>query len=371
MTMSRLPDMKWARGPARPFIIPLFIPHSGCPHTCVFCDQSAITGTRPAAPDPRAMARAIDRHLRYRGPHRSRTEIAFYGGNFLGQGDRRTRQLLEVAQAFVDDGRCDGIRFSTRPDTINAERLDRLAPYTVSTIEIGAQSMTDSVLACADRGHTAADTRHAVTALQQRSYRCGIQMMTGLPGSTTASDLDTGRQIADMAPDMVRIYPTVVLKHSRLARWAAAGSYRPVSLDRAVRTAARLLQMFRYRGIEVIRLGLQADEMLTGPAGIVAGPYHPAFGHLVVSRLYLETIRRVMKQVPDGRRRIRIRVHPRCISRARGQHNANILTIERQYRHCQFSVDSDPELMEDQITVAGMAPVSVFERTDSPEAGPP
>jgi histone acetyltransferase (RNA polymerase elongator complex component) len=133
----------------------------------------------------------------------------------------------------------DSIRFSTRPDTITPEHLNIISGYPVETVELGVQSMDDHVLVLAERGHSAADTVRAVELLKEHEYNIGLQMMVGLPGDNEARSLTTAEKIAAMQPDFVRIYPTLVVNKSKLARWYQNGTYAPLSLAEAVTRVKR------------------------------------------------------------------------------------------------------------------------------------
>ncbi len=334
--------------PSRPLIIPVFIPQAGCPHRCVFCDQTAITRTAPAIPDPAAIAETV---LTFRAGARKERHpvgIAFYGGNFLGLADPVLRSLLAAAQEQVRGGLVHSIRFSTRPDTIDDRRLDLLSDFSVGDVEIGAQSMDDRVLALSGRGHTADQTRRAVALLKTRGVRVGIQMMVGLPGDGPAVTAATGQAIADLLPDFVRIYPTVVLKGSALARRFREGRYEPPSLTDAVERTAALRLLFESRGIPVIRTGLQASADLAPGAAIEAGPYHPAFGHLVLSKIFLDlAVEAVGEWRAAGgasRADIELRTHPRRTDALRGMGNENLRVLEREPGVRSVRVGSDPML---------------------------
>lgn len=339
-----------------PLVVPVFLPHAGCPHRCVFCDQYAITRTRASLPGLEDVAARIRRFLSL-ARSRDRVEISFYGGNFLGLAPGICREWLTMAQGFVDTGTVHGIRFSTRPDTVTPETLDWLRPFRVRTVEIGAQSMDDEVLAASRRGHSAADTERAVALLRERGHAVGLQMMVGLPGQTDDGALETGRRLADLGPDFVRIYPTVVLADSVLARWMAEGRYRPLDLDRAVTLTAALYRIFADRGIPVARMGLQADEALER-TGVVAGPWHPAFGHLVHCALFLDRTIRALEAagfssvVPRDRKTgVRVAVHSRNLSRARGHRNTHIDRLRRLFGLEEVVVAADPSAGPEEIRV--------------------
>jgi len=334
---------------SRPFIIPIFIPHAGCPHQCVFCNQRAITGAKSKKPSPAAIRIQIADFLRYKRKHRSLTEVAYYGGNFLGLITDDIEVLLFEAGRFVQTGKVDGIRFSTRPDTIDLTQLDLIKPYPVSTVELGVQSMDDHVLSMARRGHSAADTIKAVDLLKKRNYQIGLQIMIGLPGDSPEKALVTAKKIAALQPDFVRIYPTVVLEHSFLAQMYRQRKYWPPSLASSVSLAKKLFLYFKENNIAVVRMGLQAAEDLDSGAAILAGPYHPAFGHLVYSEIFLDTARSMLDKHKSNCDRVTIKVHPRSISRMRGLKNQNIAILKRDYNIRSITITPDSSLSKDTV----------------------
>jgi len=310
-------------------IIPFFIPHDGCPHQCVFCDQKRITG-RAAAPDPASLPGTIREHFasqkRDSGAEPGPAEVAFYGGTFTSLAVGVLRSYLEQVRPFIATGAVRSIRVSTRPDAIDADILTLLAKYHVATVELGAQSMDDEVLRRSGRGHIADQTREAVRLLKEHGFRVGIQLMPGLPADTPATFHRTVGEVIGLGPDLVRIYPALVLSGTPLERLYRDGQYRPLSLDDAVTLCADAAERFRHAGIEVARMGLQSAEELERTGTIVAGPWHPAFGQLVASQIYLGRMRTLLAERNDAD----LLVHPDDLSTALGQHRANIdaLTAE-------------------------------------------
>lgn len=335
----------------RPFIIPFFIPNIGCPHRCVYCNQTSITGYSNACLLGQLQER-IGEFLRFKKADRGEAEIAFYGGNFLGLEGSQIKPLLDEAQKFIDNGQVRCIRFSTRPDTITEENLEALSPYAVGTVELGAQSMDNRVLALSRRGHTVDDTVTSVLRLRDHGLGVGLQIMPGLPGDTPESIIETGERTAELQPDCVRIYPTVVVKNTVLERWYDEGSFKPISLADAVELTKRLYMIFKTRGIPVIRMGLQATSSLLDAGGVVAGPFHPAFGHLVYSALFLElAIRELERQAPLPDR-IVLRANPLDVSKLRGLKNENIRQLAQRFRLNDLRVIPDPAVAEETVKVA-------------------
>ncbi len=335
----------------RPFIIPIFLSHVGCPHRCAFCNQTAITGVKQAVISAEKLYLKIKEFLDISTRQRRPVQIAFYGGNFLGLEKDDIHGLLYEASKFVTNGRVDSIRFSTRPDTIRYEKLDILSDYPISTVEIGVQSMDDQVLALANRGHNSLHTKKAIELLKERNYEIGVQMMVGLPGDDETKSETTARKLVDLSPDFIRIYPTIVLANSRLAQWYQSGTYTPWSLERSITLVKNLYLLFRKRNIPVIRMGLQSSKDLENGTTIVAGPYHPAFGHLVFSEIFLDMATDIMKAERLSHKSITIKVHPRSISKMRGFKNKNVERLKRKFHLNSLKIVPDFAIAEDRLKI--------------------
>jgi histone acetyltransferase (RNA polymerase elongator complex component) len=331
----------------RPFIIPVYMPHAGCPHRCAFCNQTLIANRAKDLPSEKSVAADIARFLTYHQPHHEAPQISFYGGTFLGIEKARILKFLGIAEGFVSRGQAASIRFSTRPDTITQEILEVIQRFSVKTVELGVQSMDDTVLKLSLRGHTALDTRRAVALLKERGYAIGLQMMVGLPGQDASSAMTTALEIAGLLPDFVRIYPTIVLKNSRLEAWYQDGTYHPLSLGAAVNQTKNLLKLFRDKRIPVIRMGLQASESLDFDRSIVAGPYHPAFGHLVYSNLFFDKAATQLALETAPIDKAVFFVHPNSIPKMRGLKNANIKGLKKRYRINQIELVADASVSDE------------------------
>lgn len=306
-------------------IIPVFIPHAGCPHQCVFCNQKTISGQQENGIE--AARKQIEKYKAWT-QNSPDNEIAFYGGSFTALPITFQEQLLQLGKEYLQSGLVGSLRLSTRPDYINEEELTLLAKYQVQTVELGAQSLEDRVLELTERGHTAADVVNAVTLLKKYKFKVGLQLMQGLPGQEEAGFSDTVEQVLALKPALVRLYPVLVIKQTPLAASFAKGTYEPLSLDDAVRWCAMAYERFTTAGIQVVRMGLQPDEELCTPGNILAGPFHPAFGELVKSYIYKIKIQNVIAQLPQGDYTIVINVPPPLTSIVRGQHNSNVKTWE-------------------------------------------
>ncbi len=313
----------------RPLIIPIFIPHAGCPHRCLFCDQEKITAQPRQLTDPQQVRKTLDAAIHAKGFDPSRnTELAFYGGTFTGLKKARMESLLKAAAPYVRAGVVQSIRISTRPDSLDEERLRILKTYGVATVELGAQSMSDRVLALSQRGHCAEDTIRAVRMLKDHGFKVGIQLMPGLPGDSREEFSVTIKKVLALKPHMARLYPALVIKGTGLARMHGEGSYRPFSLGEAVSVCVESVLLLEGNGIPVIRIGLMSSPSLLEKGRIVSGPWHPAFGFLVRSAIHLRGIAPDLP-VPGDAEQIRIHVPMREIPLVRGYKNRGIRKIEQ------------------------------------------
>ena len=312
---------------ARAFILPVFVPHWGCPHACVFCNQRRISG---AAMPARAedVKKAIQEAAAFL-PKGGKRQLAFYGGSFTAIPVPEQEALLGAAKEAMDRGEIDSIRLSTRPDAIDETVLSRLKAYGAETIELGAQSMDDRVLRLTERGHTARDVERASKLVKDAGFQLILQMMTGLPGSSDESDIETARRLIALGPDGVRVYPTVIVRDTALCDMWRAGEYKEHTVEDAVRVCAKIVPLFEKAGIPVIRLGLNPTDELSGGAA-VAGAYHPALGELVKSRILLEKARALLKGTEPGSR-VTLLVGRGKASQMAGQHRENIRRLTEEY----------------------------------------
>jgi histone acetyltransferase (RNA polymerase elongator complex component) len=268
--------------------IPIFVPHLGCPHRCVFCNQWQSSGEKKI-PDGEFIKEKIELYLSTIPDSVERIEVAFFGGSFSGIEPEKQEEFLKAAYRFKKAGFIQAIRLSTRPDYIDEEKLRLLKSYEAETVELGVQSFSDRVLAASQRGHTVSDTYKAIDLLKSNGFNLVIQLMPGLPGETTESSIRSAEIAASLKPDSVRIYPTVVLDKTRLAEMYHTGQYRALSMEEAVEICKEMLLIFSEQGIPVIRIGLHPFSE-DAKESIIDGPYHPAFGFLVKSRIKREVM---------------------------------------------------------------------------------
>lgn len=326
-------------------VIPFFLAGEGCPHRCLYCDQQRSSpGLAP--PSPADVEAGLGAGL---GPRPG--QVAFYGGTFTLLPRPRQAALLAAVKPFLDQGLVAGLRVSTRPDALEEDELEFLARHGVDTIEIGAQSFDDRVLKATGRGHDAGVTRRAARAVKARGFKLGLQLLPGLPAEDAASLELTTRAALELAPDFVRIYPALVVRGTGLARFFAAGAYRPWTLEEAVERVALMYQRFVGRGIPVIRLGLMHQPGLEKE--VLAGPLHPSLGHLVKCRVFFNGLGRALRECPPPEGRAAFAVPARRLSEALGHRRGHLSALARLFGLQSVEITPNQDLPLDVFSYQG------------------
>lgn len=339
-------------------MIPFFIPHVGCPHVCTFCNQSRITETVGIGHlTPEYIASTIKDYV---GDSKNDKfwEVCFYGGSFSAIDQKLQKQLLKPAYEALQSGLIDSIRCSTRPDAVSDGQLELLCSLGMKTIELGVQSMDDTVLSLAKRGHTSDDVKVAVHQLRQFRFNVGLQILPGLLGDSWSTIIKTAVEIAKLKPDFVRIYPVLVIEHTELAEQYKSGIYTPLSLERALQYCSFLKTWFESHHITVIRTGLQSTEELDTGHSLLAGPYEPAMGELVSNEQWRQRIEYCMNEHTEYfEETIKAVVvkYPRSLtSKVRGLKKRNVEYFKNMYKDITFTWRENNDIDTVQCSIDGM-----------------
>ncbi|AUN15337.1 radical SAM protein [[Clostridium] sordellii] len=335
-------------------IIPIFVPHRGCPHDCIFCNQKKITGvsTDITSDDVRNI---IEEYLKTIDKDAS-VEVAFFGGSFTAIDIDIQRNLLSVAKEYVDKNIIDDIRMSTRPDCINDEILTMLKEYKVSIIELGVQSLDDKVLIDSVRGHSDKDVFESAKLIKKYGINLGLQMMIGLPSDTEEKCIYTAKKFIDLKPDCVRVYPTLVVKETGLEKLLQENKYNPFSLEESIDIVKKVLVLFYINNVNVIRVGLQATEDIAIGKEVLAGPYHPAYRELVESKMYGDYIEYLIKKY-NAKKNIDVLVNKKNVSRILGNKKSNVKNLKEKYgvllktKESEISINELAFIIDDKETL--------------------
>lgn len=323
------------------YIIPIFVPHYGCPNNCIFCNQRKITDFSTDM-SPEDVEKIIEKYLSYFWKDIP-IEVAFYGGSFTAIDMEKQNELLEVVYRYKKKGIIDGIRLSTRPDAIDNIILDNLKRYEVDTIELGVQSLVEDVLIASERGHNIEDVYEAVQLIKDYGFELGLQMMVGLPLDNIEKSIHTTKEFIKMQADIVRIYPTLVIKDTKLEKLYRNNEYQPLKVKEAVDICTILLVLFYLNDIKVIRVGLQPTDNIQLGRDVVAGPFHPAFRQIVeanIFKLVLDDYFSFKRFNTQGEELV-IKANKSIVSSIVGQKSSNIKYFSDKYGFKKIKIFSE------------------------------
>lgn len=335
------------------YIIPIFVPHLGCPHKCTFCDQKKISGVQKQV-TAKDVEETIEYYLKNFKDNSKYVEVAFFGGSFTAIDEKIQNALLEAANRYIDQGKVNSIRISTRPDYIDKNILKRLKKYNVKTIELGVQSTNDYILSRCQRGHTFADVKKASKLIRWHGFTLGHQMMVGLPESTELDEINTAKDLIKLKPKIVRIYPVLVIKGTELEEEYNNGEYMALTVEQAVERSKEAMKLFNKANVEVIRLGLQNTEEISDPttdkSQVVAGPYHPAFRQLVEGSMWYDEIVNEIKKFNTKVMKVKIIANPENVNNIIGHKKENIIKLKETYE-VDVAVESDEQMKKGKFKI--------------------
>ncbi len=333
-------------------IIPIFIPHRGCPNDCVFCNQKIITA-RQNDTTPNDAKTIIDTWLgTIREMDLDTVEVAFFGGSFTGIPIEEQSAFLKVAKEYKDRGDIDKIHLSTRPDYINEEILDNLQRYGTDTIELGCQSFDNEVLALSKRGHDEAAIYRACGLIKERGLELGIQLMIGLPGDTSEKAVASAKKAAAIVPELSRLYPTVILPGTELAEMFKSGRFKPFSERQMIETTAAMYRILMEAGVTIMRVGLKSTDLITGETDL-GGDYHPAFRQLAEGLIAREDMTELTENLrPGSYRSFTFSANSHWFNAMIGHKAVNKHYFSERYPKTQIRYTIDDSLNDGQITLS-------------------
>ncbi len=273
-----------------------------CPGTCIYCPgqdsqpgekaAQSYTGQEPAAMrsihcnyDPYLQVQSRINDLEAIGHKIDKIELIIMGGTFLSTDlkyqedfikgalesiiEQRVTSLKEAKKlAEKSKRRVIGITIETRPDYCKEKDVDRMLNYGTTRVEIGIQTLYDEIYELVKRGHSIFDSKEAIRITKDAGLKVNAHMMPNLPGSTISKDLEMFELLysnSEYRPDMLKIYPTVVVKGTQLYEWWKEGKYLPYTDDELINLIAQVKQKLpKYVRIQRIMRDIPANLIEAG-----------------------------------------------------------------------------------------------------------
>jgi elongator complex protein 3 len=277
-----------------------------CPHgRCSYCPggvtnntPQSYTGHEPAALrgsmyeyDPYLQTKSRLQQLRAIGHRTDKVDLIVMGGTFTARPQEyqdwfvkrcfeamngRESTDLESAQISNESAkaRCVGLTVETRPDWYTKLQVDHSLVLGATKVELGVQILDDKILDGVKRGHHVKETVAATKRAKDAGLKVAYHMMPGLPGSSRENDLESFKMMIDderFKPDMLKIYPTLVVKGTELYDQWMSGKYAPPSLEDTVDLLSevkglippwiRILRIQRDIPVKLIEAGVRKSHL--------------------------------------------------------------------------------------------------------------
>ncbi len=262
-------------------------PHE-CPGQCIYCPSSMVekgtpksyTGKEPAAMralqasfDPAKQVRQRLKQLRETGHPVSKVEFIVMGGTFLSQSKEfqekfalgalnaftgKNAKSIQKAREFAEKSntRITGITFETRPDYCSPGQINRMLFFGGTRCELGVQILSDFVYEKIRRGHSVEDVKIATKDLKDAGFKVLYHAMPGLPHAAPEDDLESFKKMfsgESFKPDMLKIYPCLVIKGTKLYEEYVKGNYEPLGEKKAVKIIAKVKETIP-RWVRIMRV---------------------------------------------------------------------------------------------------------------------
>jgi elongator complex protein 3 len=276
-------------------VIAIMTPPTPCPGRCIYCPQGdnapkSYTGFEPAA--MRAQLNNFDAYKQVQnrlwqlnsiGHNTSKNELIIMGGTFpsatwkyqkkfikeafCGFNNKQSKTLLEAQKINeTTDNRVVGLTIETRPDYINPKQFLELG---TTRVELGVQSTSDAILKKVCRGNTVSDVVKATQELKDSAFKVLYHIMPGLPGSTFNSDVQMFKTLFEderFKPDMLKIYPCLVIKGTKLYNMWKAGKYTPVDEEYMIKLLEEVYKICpKWIRIMRVQRDIPAPHIEAGP----------------------------------------------------------------------------------------------------------
>lgn len=285
-----------------------------CPHgRCIYCPGGiefntplSYTGAEPATRaaqkfsyDPFQQVQGKIKQLQARGHDTGKAEIVIVGGTFPfmpadyqrvfakscydalnGKRSESLEQAITINETA--NNRCVGFTVETKPDYCKEQHINLMLELGVTRVEIGVQSLRNSVYKLVNRGHTLDDVVDAFKIARDSGYKIVAHMMPGLPESSPEKDVEDFKRLFDddtFKPDMLKIYPTLVLEHTGLFKMHQSGKYHAYSDNDLVDVIVEVKKMVP-EWVRIMRVQREIESK-----DIIAGPKNGNLRQIVLQKL--------------------------------------------------------------------------------------
>ena len=249
-------------------------------------------------------------------------------GSLTGKTEEEQREFLED---FRKKNKKDKIKIAILPNLVNKSLIKMLKGYNVSTIELEVQSTNGYILKKCGYTYSLEDIKKACKMIKWNRLKVSIQVGVGLPDSTKIDELNTAKDISKLKPNLVRIYPMVVVKNTNLEKDYNNGEFEPLTLNQAIERCKEEIYAFNRKKVKQISIVKQNELNKSEEKEIIAGPYHEEFAQLVTDSIWYDSIVDRIKKYNVKVKKVKIEVNPKELPNIIGYNRENAEKLEEFY----------------------------------------
>lgn len=261
-------------------------------------------------------------------------------GSLTGKSEEEQKEFLEK---FREDNRKDKVKISIAPDLVDKEFLKMLKSFNVTAIELEIQSTNGYILKKCGYQYTMEDIKKATKMSKWRGFKVSFQVGVGLPDSTKIDELNTAKELARLKPNLVRVYPMVVVKNTLLEQEFEHGNFEPLTLNQAIERCKEMVYAFNRNKVSQINIVKQNELNKSEETEIVAGAYHEEFAQLVADSIWYDSIVDKIKKYNVKVKKVKVEVNPKELPNILGYNNENAEKLQ-EYYDVEIKAEGNPNI---------------------------
>lgn len=275
-------------------------------------------------------------------------------GDFAQIEKSKQEAILQIVFQYKIDKKINNIIIGTRPNTVTKEALKLWKKYKVDFIELEVQSSNPYILEKINAPYRWEEIKDASKKIRWNGFKLGLQMAVGLPESTSLDEQNTAKMLLKLKPKMVRIYPIVIIKNTKLEELWKNGEYEPISIEIATERCKDLVYLCNEKRIPNIWVGIPNEgKIFDTDKKIIAGPFHPELAQMVESSIWYDSVVEQIKKLNTKVKVAQIKVNSEDVAKVIGYDEENRKKLKELY-------DVELEVKGDGTIKLGKSEISIL-----------
>ncbi len=268
-------------------------------------------------------------------------------GSLTGKTEKEQKKLLDK---FVEENKKAKLKAAVSPNLVNKDFIKMVKKYNVDEIELEVQSTNSYILKRCGYTYNLEDIKRVTKLLKWNRLKVSFQVGIGLPDSTRIDELNTAKALSKLRPNLVRIYPMVVLSKTNLEKDYKAKKFEPLTLNQAIERCKEAVYAFNKHKVKNINIVKENELNKSEETEIIAGPYHDEFAWLVTDSIWYDSIVDKIKKCNTKVKEVIIEVNPKDLPNILGYERENANKLLEMY-DVEIKAEGNPKIKIRKIKV--------------------